>query len=161
MQRFQDFCRGDYVFSSTLRRVRFILKHSGSFCPGFADELIGRLALECFQPSSKVAGHQKSLQRGFQQIVRLIVVAFYRSIFDFDGSIYTPPIAHLSCRRASFHSPRSTDSTIYTSKSTPLRGTQSKKPACISKRAFKTWRRGRDSNPRWAINPHTLSRRAT
>ena len=23
------------------------------------------------------------------------------------------------------------------------------------------WRRGRDSNPRWAINPHTLSRRAT
>lgn len=23
------------------------------------------------------------------------------------------------------------------------------------------WRRGRDSNPRWAMNPHTLSRRAT
>lgn len=23
------------------------------------------------------------------------------------------------------------------------------------------WRRRRDSNPRWAINPHTLSRRAT
>ena len=23
------------------------------------------------------------------------------------------------------------------------------------------WRRERDSNPRWAVNPHTLSRRAT
>jgi len=23
------------------------------------------------------------------------------------------------------------------------------------------WRSRRDSNPRWAINPHTLSRRAT
>jgi hypothetical protein len=24
-----------------------------------------------------------------------------------------------------------------------------------------SWRRERDSNPRWAVNPHTLSRRAT
>ena len=26
---------------------------------------------------------------------------------------------------------------------------------------FCSWRKGRDSNPRWAMNPHTLSRRAT
>ena len=35
------------------------------------------------------------------------------------------------------------------------------KPQVNQSLGVKFWRKGRDSNPRWAMNPHTLSRRAT
>ena len=38
---------------------------------------------------------------------------------------------------------------------------ENKKPQAIRSLGVCIWRRGRDSNPRGAVNPHTLSRRAT
>lgn len=68
-------------------------------CPGFADELIGCQPLQRPQSPGKVMSHQKGLQIRSQPFMRLVVVAFYRGVFD--GSIHVldlsiPPwVTHL------------------------------------------------------------------
>lgn len=58
----------------------------GLFSPDFADEFIGRQALQHLQSRGEVISHQKGLQVVLQLVMRL-VVAFYRGLFD--GSTHT------------------------------------------------------------------------
>lgn len=51
-------------------------------CPDFSDVLVRSQALERFQSSGKIVGHQEGLQVSFQLLMRLIVVAFYGRVLD-------------------------------------------------------------------------------